>query len=303
MKRFLVTVAVAALAILMLPDAAAAHHAGGGQSGARPDGSGFFTGWVRSSDFSSVGHGSGCTYTIAANSAWPSTYNLLYNMGGTSGPVPDQVGAFQDSAGRWYWSGNYDGVEVRFAYQECGTSGPTLVWLPTLTGTNLGNWAFDELLRNIPQPDPYFHPLDTGGPWAYTQVPTDYRLETLYNYVARASGNGAWVEATAVPREVVFDLTDVGRVVDSSGTVVSQVTCPALASVAPYDPGNPGACSLTFLDSSSISGDSDFDYEVSVVWDVTFTSFGVVGPFPPPTTITTFTTGESVRVGEARPSS
>lgn len=110
------------------------------------------------------------------------------------------------------------------------------------------------------------------------------------------------MRATATPREVVFELNDAGRLVDSSGAVVSEVTCPALGTIAPYEPANPGACSLTFLDSSSISGDSDFDYEVRVEWDVTFTGVGVGGPLPPPTTITTFTVGESVRVGEARPS-
>ena len=297
--KLLLTATIATLAVLMLPTSAAAHHTGGGQSGTNPNGTGFLVAWAGGRDFTPGGHGSGCSYDTAAHD-WPTVYAQLNSMN-QAGPIPDDLGTQLDSQGRHFWTGTYEGVEHYYSYQDC--SGPAnLVWLPVLTGTNLGTWAFDELLRNIPIPDPYFHPYDVGGPWLYTQVPTDYRLQSLYTYQARATALGAYVEATAVPREVIFELTDVGRVIDSTGTEVAAVTCPALQSVAAYDPATPGACSLTFLDSSSISGDSDFDYDITVVWDVTFAGVGVAGPLPPPTTITTFTTGESVRVGEARPS-
>lgn len=298
MKRS-VGAAVAVAILLMVPSAAAAHHDGGGQSGGNPNGTGFISVWAGGRDFSPGGHGSGCTYDPASGD-WPSVYDQLNTMS-QAGPIPDDLGTELDSAGNHVWTGTYEGVEHRYAVQDC-PGGTDLVWLPILEGVNLGNWAYDALLRNIPQPDPYFHPVDLGGPWLYTQVPTDYRLEQLNTYVARASALGAYVEATATPRAVVFELTDVGRMVDSAGNQVSAVTCPALGSIAPYDAGNPGACSLTFLDSSSISGDSDFDYEVRIEWDITFTGVGVTGPLPAPTTIDTFTAPESIRVGEARPS-
>lgn len=297
-KRYLVIAAAAVAMALSVSSPAAA--GGGGQSGSNGDGTGFIMSEVGSHDFTPGGHGSGCTYDIAAND-WPSVYDQLNRMI-DAGPIPDDLGTELDSEGHHFWTGTYEGVEHRYAYQDC-PGGSNLVWLPVVTGPNLGNWAYDALLRKVPKPDPYFHPMDLGGPWLYTQVPTDYRVEDLRTYVAEASALGATVTATATPREVVFELNDVGRLIDSSGNQVTDVTCPALGSIAAYDPGNPGACSMTFLDSSSISGDSDFDYEVRVEWDVIFTGVGIPGPLPPPTTINTFTTGESVRVGEARPSS
>lgn len=296
--RYLVIAVVAILAAMLFASPAAAHHTGGGQSGGNSDGTGFIMAWAGGRDFTPGGHSSGCSYETAAHD-WPTVYGQLNTMI-NAGPIPDDLGTQLDSEGRHFWTGTYEGVEHWYAYQDC-PSGSAVVWLPVVTGPNLGNWAYDALLRNVPEPDPFFHPLDLGGPWLYTQVPTDYRLQSLYTYVARASAFGNWVEATATPREVVFELNDTGRLVDSGGAVVTSVTCPALGSIAPYDPANPGACSLTFLDSSSVSGDSDFDYEVRIEWDVTFTGAGVA-PLPPPRTITTFTTGESVRVGEARPS-
>lgn len=297
-KRYAVIVAVAVIAVVF-PSPVAAHHTGGGQSGSNGNGTGFIVAWAGGRDFTPGGHGSGCTYDIAAND-WPIVYDQLNRMA-DAGPIPDDLGTELDSRGRHFWTGTYEGVEHRYAYQDC-PGGSNLVWLPVVTGPNLGNWAYDALLRNIPRPDPYFHPIDVGGPWLYTQVPTDYRLQSLRTYVARASALGAWVEATATPREVVFALNDNGRLVDSSGNQVAEVTCPALLSIAPYDPGTPGACSMTFLDSSSISvGDSDFDYVVRTEWDVTFAGAGT-GPLPAPTTITTFTAPQSIRVGEARPS-
>lgn len=297
--RYLVIAVMAVVSVMLLAGPASAHHTGGGQSGGNSDGTGFIVAWAGARNFTPGGHGSGCSYDVAAHD-WPTVYDQLNRMI-DAGPIPDDLGTELDSQGRHFWTGTYEGVEHRYAYQDCA-SGSNLVWLPVVTGPNLGNWAYDALLRNVPEPDPYFHPLDIGGPWLYTQVPTDYRLQSLNTYVARASALGAWVEATATPSEVVFELNDSGRLVDGGGNVVTEVSCPALGSIAPYDADNPGACSLTFLDSSSISGDSDFDYEVRIEWDVTFSGAGIAGPLPPPTTITTFTTGESVRVGEARPS-
>lgn len=297
-KRYLVFAAAVAVVAMMAPGPAAAD--GGGQGGSNGDGTGFIMSWAGGRDFTPGGHRSGCTYNTAAHD-WPTVYGQLNNMS-NNGPIPDDLGTQLDDEGRHFWTGTYQGVEHRYAYRECPDGSNSVVWLPVVTGPNLGNWAYDALLRNVPKPDPYFHPMDLGGPWLYTQVPTDYRVEELRTYVAEASAFGATVRATATPREVVFELNDVGRLIDSSGDEVTDVTCPALGSIAPYDAGNPGACSMTFLDSSSISGDSDFDYVVRVEWDVTFTGVGIPGPLPPPTTITTFTAGESVRVGEARPS-
>ncbi len=298
-RRYVVIVAAAFGAVLASSTSVSAHHTGGGQGGSNGDGTGFILSWAGGHNFTPGGHGPGCTYDVAAHD-WPTVYDQLNSMH-QNGPIPDDLGTELDSQGRHFWTGTYQGVVHRYAYQDCSGSN-NLVWLPVVTGTNLGNWAYDQLLRNVPAPDPYFHPIDIGGPWLYTQVPTDYRLRNVFTYVARASALGAWVEATATPSEVVFELTDAGRLIDSAGNQVTEVTCPALGSVAPYDADNPGDCSMTFLDSSSISGDSDFDYEVRIEWDVTFTGAGVAGPLPPATTITTFTTGESVRVGEARPS-
>lgn len=296
-RRFVVIAAVATVTAMLFASPAAA--GGGGQGGSNDNGTGFILSWAGGRDFTPGGHSSGCTYDPAAHD-WPTVYDQL-NRIADAGPIPDDLGTQLDSEGRHYWTGTYEGVEVRYAYQDC-PGGSNLVWLPVVTAPNLGNWAYDALLRTIPQPDPYFDPIDVGGPWLYTQVPTDYRVRDLRSYHAEASAFGATVRATATPRVVVFELTDVGRLVDAAGNEVSEATCPALGSIAPYDPENPGACSLTFLDSSSISGDSDFDYVVRVEWDVTFTAVGVAGPLPPPTTVTTFTGPASIRVGEARPS-
>ena len=296
-KRYLVIAAAAVAMTLSFSSPAAA--GGGGQGGSNDDGTAFILARAGGRDFTPGGHGSGCTYDVSANE-WPLAYDQLNRMI-DAGPIPDDLGTQLDSRGRHFWTGTYEGVEHWYAYQDC-PGGSVLVWLPVVAGPNLGNWAYNELLRKIPRPDPFFDPMDNGGQWLYTQVPTDYRVRNLRSYYAEASAFGATVRATATPREVVFELNDAGRLVDSSGAVVSEVACPALGSIAPYDPASPGPCSMTFLDSSSISGDADFDYVVRVEWDVTFTAFGFAGPLPAPTTVTTFTIGESVRVGEARPS-
>lgn len=238
------------------------------------------------------GHGGGCNYNVADPRDLANTADNYERMAERAQEAARRRGiegdmeAYEEN-GSWVWQIDTPVMEWRYYRNSCGG----LVWAPTATPANLALGAFDYLRRLIPEPTVKFAPTDSAHGWVYTQVPTDItvNVDDFRVYRVRVSAGAAWGTAVARPRYLQF----------KPGDPLAGMPPACNDPLAAFNAASPNGCAYTYLNSSSITSSDDFQWEVEIVWDVTYAGNGAV---PPNTSFPTIAVG-NVEVAEARPSS
>lgn len=246
------------------------------------------------------GTASNCTFTYFDPS--DSTADVLQHhadvasdaLGDTVGTsIPGGSIQAVDEGGEWSWTTTIGGVEYRYVKRACDGA-VDLIWVPQITPEALIPGLYEKVKKLLPDPKAAFAPIDSTGRWLYVQVPTDFRVTDTSQWApisARAEAGAVWASVTATPTQLIFSPGDPSNPAGAS--------CGGSEPTAPYNPANPGSCSYTYLNASSIASGNVFQYEIRTVWTVTTDSSS--GPIKPPSTLETASSG-AIAVAEARAS-
>lgn len=234
-------IVVGAVVVTTLLPANAKAEVAGGQGGAGSDSVGS---WVVRN-----GPGGGVT---APSGATCGSWDHAANMSAEARP-PDVATVREDEAG----------VVWNLYYRHCGST-VQYVWVPILAPPDLGQLAFDQVLKNLPRPSPVLSPdLAVGG---YVNFET--WLSVTDPGVVTATSSIPGLSATATARVVRIEW----RPGDGS-----LVTCEPFGALPPTpDFTGPAPCGHTFTQPShpTVTGTSDDRYHgsVSLVWAASWTA-------------------------------
>lgn len=166
------------------------------------------------------------------------------------------------------WPRVEDGVTHHLWLRTCRGEG---VWVdvPEVQPADIIPQLLEQLReRTLPKPLPVFEMLDPEFGWAYVHTPLDFRAggDSWRPVSVTASVGPIWATITARPSLLSFDPGDPA----DPGAVVCSGSDP----LAAYDPAAPGACSYTYLNSSSTSPVDGYHFatSLSITWAISWTS-------------------------------
>lgn len=206
------------------------------------------------------------------------------SSGGCSWELKDGVTIGVPELGSVTWPRVVDGVTHHLWMRTCNGA-VAYVDVPEVQPTDILPQLLDQLReRTLPKPVPVFEMLDPEFGWAYVQTPLDFRAggDSWRPVSVTASVGPIWATVTARPTSLAFDPGDPAN--------PGSVTCSGSGPVAGYDPAAPGACSYTYVNSSSTSQVDGYHFatSLSITWAITWTSStGAGGALDSYTTTTT----------------
>ena len=239
--RRLIAVALAVTATLIAPTVAAAD-LGGGQGGAGGDSVGS---WVLGN-----GPGGGVSPPHPGDVCGSWTHGAQF----TPEPGAPDIGSIRVDGNGQTWN---------LYYRDCGGL-VQFVWIPALSPQELGQFAFDEVIKKLPKPAPVLSPdLAIGG---YVNFETWLAVNDPGAVTATATIPG--LSATATARVVRIEW----RPGDGS-----LVTCEPFGGLPPtLDYTGEAPCGHTFTQPSvaNVTGASDDRYHgtVTLVWAASWTA-------------------------------
>ncbi len=190
------------------------------------------------------------------------------SSGGCSWELKDGVTIGVPELGSVTWPRVEDGVTHHLWQRTC--NGETAwVDVPEVQPADILPQLLDQLReRTLPKPVPVFEMLDPEFGWAYVQTPLDFRAggDSWRQVSVTASVGPIWATVTARPTSLSFDPGDPAN--------PGAVTCSGSDPIAGYDPAAPGACSYTYVNSSSTSEVDGYHFatSLSITWAITWTS-------------------------------
>lgn len=160
-----------------------------------------------------------------------------------------------------------DVLYVRYCYdprtEDVDADTWDVYWVPVVTQETVVAALFEHLWDYVAPPVLSWPSMDRDFGWLYVRAPMDFRIEPVQpiSLTATVTNITGTVTATvsASPVSVTLEPGEPGGL---------PVVCPIEASTAAYSPATPGACSVTYGNSSAIAADAVFDAHASVLWRI-----------------------------------